>query len=171
MSSPTRAQIAAVTPSRARSTAVLAAPPPMFNTSSSTVTSSPALGKWSSGGQRWSATTEPGADDRGVRRGRARRARHGGGSHAVVETSMSRQARRSRASLERVVSRSRPRDHDGLSIEATTSSPRSRAPTVSGSSVGRLPIISSISATDRTSRSIRASVRRSSSSRCSSRMR
>ena len=59
MSSPTRAQIVAVTPSRARSTAVLAAPPPMFKTSSSTAISSPALGKWSSGGQRWSATTSP----------------------------------------------------------------------------------------------------------------
>ena len=42
-----------------RSTAVLAAPPPILRTSSSTVTNSPALGKWGMGGHRWSATTKP----------------------------------------------------------------------------------------------------------------
>ena len=83
MSSPTRAQIAAVTPSRARSTAVLAAPPPMFKTSSSTVISSPARGRWSSGGQRWSATTRP-AQTTGRRgRGDRGRGRHGDGPRAM----------------------------------------------------------------------------------------
>ena len=45
LSVPTRAQIAVRTPSRARSTAVLAAPPPMFKTRLSTAINSPGRGK------------------------------------------------------------------------------------------------------------------------------
>ena len=47
------------TPSRARSIAAFEAQPPMFRTSSSAMTSSPAAGRWSIGVQRWSATTTP----------------------------------------------------------------------------------------------------------------
>ena len=145
-------------PSRARSTAVLAAPPPMFKTSSSTVTSSPGRGQVIEiGGQRWSATTSP-AQTTGRRRGVRGRGRHelqAPGrwmSGRTVEPIYPRDVR----ACEQLLAATERR-HDGLSIDATTSFCR-RTRRGSSSSITRLPISSSISATVRTSRSIRASV-------------
>ena len=111
------------------------------------------------------------ADDRG--RGRAWQGStgHGGSSRAVngyVDGEAQIPTAPDRRTMLRRFAAARSRRIIDRCDDLVASQP---CPTVSGSSVGRLPISSSISATDRTSRSIRASVRRSSSSRCSSRRR
>ena len=155
------------TPSRARSTAVLAAPPPMFSTSSSTVTSSPASGRWSKRraemvGHDQCPRRRPGKR-RGGRRQRSTRRKvpgrwHAGGPRPIIEVAdvLQQVSHAERRRSRRVVDRG-----DDLVARGPATAGRSSPVRVCRSALrSRL--------TDRTSRSIRASVRRSSSSRCSS---
>ena len=180
-SSPTRPQIAARTPSRARSTAALAAPPPMFSTRSSAITSSPAAGRWSIGGAEVVGHDQPGADDgdsprrrtTGVDTALAIAGSRIGAGGRLATTAAGRSAASNDRAAESAARRCRP-GIESSGVRQTRVVDRGDdlvAGGVGGAVPGRLPISSSISATVSTSRSIRASVSRSRSSRCSSRRR
>ena len=146
-SPPTRPQIEAERmPSFDKATAALQAQPPMFRISSSTGDQlARASGIRARGGQRWSATTTP-AQITGTGGVEA----IGPGTRLIGGSSRLREPRPSpRPTPSGIVQRG-----DDLVTGASM-----------GGAPARRPIISSISETVKTSRSIRASVRRSSSSR------